>query len=96
MITWNSERLISLTEAAKVLPGRPHISSIFRWISTGAKGIKLETIVCAGRRFTSLEAIERFIAATTAAAAGEPPPSRTPRQRERAIEEAERKIREKA
>jgi hypothetical protein len=52
----------------------------------------LESIVCAGRRYTSVEAIERFVAATTAAANGERPPIRTPRQRQRAIEAAEREM----
>jgi len=53
-------------------------------------------MVCAGRRFTSVEAIERFVAATTAAAAGEPPPVRTPRQRERDIKAAEQRIADKS
>jgi len=88
----SSERLLSLTEAAKSLPGRPHISSIFRWLSNGVRGVKLESCLIGGRRFTSQEALERFCAATTAAADGGPAPVRTSRQRQRAIEQAERRL----
>ena len=54
--------------------------------------MRLETVVIGGRRFTSAEALERFAAATTAAADAAPPPIRTPRQRERAIKAAEEKL----
>jgi hypothetical protein len=81
----SSEALLSLNDAAKSLPGRPHISTLHRWRLRGVRGIRLETALLGGRRFTSVEALERFSAAITAAADGEPPPTRTPRQRERAI-----------
>ena len=91
-ISISTEDLVSLSSAAKLLPGRPHISSIFRWVSRGVRGNRLETWLIGGRRYTSREALERFIAATTAAAAGEPPPVRTPRQREQAIKRAEAEL----
>jgi hypothetical protein len=87
-----SDRLLTMAEAAKSLPGRPHASSIWRWYKKGARGVRLETILRGGRRFTSVEAIERFIIATTAAADGQPKPRRTPRQHERAITKAEAEI----
>lgn len=49
-------------------------------------------VVGATRRFTSVEALERFVGATTAVANDEPIPMRTPRQRERAIERAEQDL----
>lgn len=52
----------------------------------------LETVVIGGRRFTSREALDRFVERTTAAADGQPLPVRTPRQRERAVQEAEAKV----
>lgn len=55
------EKLLSLNEAAKAIPGRPHISTVRRWISYGVGGIRLETVQIGGRRYTSIEAIERFI-----------------------------------
>ena len=88
----SSETLLSLTEAAKAIPGRPSVCSLHRWRLHGVRGAKLETVLVGGRRFVSREALERFIAATTAAAAGERPPPRTPRQREKAIAAAEREL----
>jgi hypothetical protein len=86
------EKLVTLTEASKILPGRPHISSLWRWHRRGVRGVRLETLVVAGRRFTSLESLERFTAATTAAADGQPMPTRTSKQREKAIAAAEAEL----
>ena len=87
------ESLITLTQASNRLPTRPHVSTIWRWYTRGVRGVRLETIVIAGRRLTSIEALDRFAAATTAAADGQPAPVRTPRQREQAIAAAERRLR---
>jgi hypothetical protein len=58
------EDLISLTEGAREFPGRPHVSTLWRWATAGFRGCVLETVTVAGRRFTSKEAISRFQAAT--------------------------------
>jgi hypothetical protein len=92
MIDLRAEELLSFGDATKALPGRPHISSIYRWASRGVRGAKLESVLVGGRRYTSVEAVERFCARATAAASREPPPLRTPRERQRAIEEAEREF----
>ena len=89
MIDFQGETLLSFSQAAKVLPGRPHLSTLHRWRLRGIRGVKLETVLIGGRRFTSCEALERFCAAVTAAANGEHTPIRTPRQRERAVRKAE-------
>lgn len=86
------ENLVTLAQAAKLLPGRPNISTLWRWSRRGVKGVILETLVVAGRRFTSTEALRRFASATTAAANGAPPPMRTPVRRERGIQDAERAL----
>jgi hypothetical protein len=87
-----SEQLLSLTDAAKSLPGRPAASTIFRWRLRGVRGVKLETCLIGGRRYTSMEALERFSAATTASADGQPLPVRTPSQRQLAIKRAEQEL----
>ena len=51
----------------------------------GRAGVKLETILISSKHYTSREALQRFVERTTAAADGEPTPSRTSRQRERDI-----------
>ena len=60
MIDLLSEQVISLTEAAKLLPARrggkrPHVSCIYRWTVSGCKGIKLESIQIGGTRCTSMK-----------------------------------------
>jgi hypothetical protein len=90
----SSETLLSLSDAAKTLPGRPSICSLHRWRLRGVRNVKLETCLIGGRRYTSREAVERFSAAVTAAADGEPLPVRTPRQRERDIKRAEAEMKE--
>lgn len=71
MIDIVNEHLLTMTEAAKVPPQRPTVSTVWRWFRRGRHGVKLETILCGGRRFTSREAIDRFFAAVTAASDGE-------------------------
>ena len=87
-----TEDLRTLIEATKSLPHAPHVSTIHRWRLRGIRGIRLETVLIGGRRFTSREALARFAAATTAAANDSPPPIRSPAQRERAIKTAEAKL----
>jgi hypothetical protein len=94
MIDTIQESVISLTEATRRAPGRRNLSTVWRWHMHGVRGIRLETIVCGGRRFTSAEALQRFFAATTAARDGIPatPAPRTSRQRRAAIAAAERQL----
>lgn len=86
------ETLLTLSQAARSLPSRPHWSTLQRWRVAGIRGVKLETCLIGGRRFTSAEALERFCNSTTAAANGEPQPVRTPRQRERDMARAEQEL----
>lgn len=90
-----TERCIPLSQSPKHFPGRPNASTPYRWATVGVRGgIKLETIVVGGVRYTSIEAIARFIERTTAASAGAsvPAPRPTTRQREAAIRRAEREL----
>jgi hypothetical protein len=65
MIDWETEDLISLTEAAALLPRRrrgrkPDISTMYRWTTVGCKGVMLECIQVGGARCTSKQALTRF------------------------------------
>jgi hypothetical protein len=62
MIDIETEQLCLLAEATKCVPGNPHISTLIRWWKRGVKGVKLETLIVGGRRYTSVEAIQRFLA----------------------------------
>ncbi|MCA9070741.1 MAG: DUF1580 domain-containing protein [Planctomycetaceae bacterium] len=85
---------LTITEASKRFPGRPHISSVWRWILNGSNGIKLETVKVNGRRFKTMERIEKFIEQTTAKADGKPIPKQTKKQKEREHEKTERELKE--
>ena len=54
--------LIDLKELAKCLPGRPHLSTVYRWTGPGLNGVRLETVKFGGRRFTTRELVLRFAA----------------------------------
>lgn len=92
-----NETLISLAEAAASLPSsrpgkRLNLSTVWRWITHGVRGgVRLESVVVGGARFTSREAIARFIAACNADTTT-PTTTRTPTQARRDHEAAERAL----
>jgi len=95
----HSENLRPLKEALARLPGKPHLSTGWRWAMKGIRGIRLETCVIGGHRYTSDEAVQRFVDATTAAhnaGAASPavPIDETLRKRRAAIKRAERELAE--
>ena len=61
MIKLNSEQIIPIRQASQVLPGNPHLSTIYRWIRYGYQHVYLETLMVGGRRFTTHEALQRFV-----------------------------------
>jgi hypothetical protein len=65
MIDITNETLVQLSEAAGLLPGRRgkklHVSTLYRWVQRGVRGVRLETVLIGGSRLTSVEAIERFV-----------------------------------
>jgi hypothetical protein len=88
-----TETLVPLKEAFKHFPQRPSKPTIWRFWRRGSHGVLLETVCLGSRRFTSTEAIDRFTEAVTAARGGEPVERRvTPRQRQRSIDAAHRRL----
>lgn len=83
------EALLTLNEARSAFPGgkRLGLATIQRWRMRGVRGVKLETLLVGGMRYTSREAIARFIAAQNAADAPAVPVI-TPTQRRRQSEAA--------
>ena len=55
------EDLISLREAAESIPTKPAPSTLQRWRLYGVRGRKLETILIGGLRYTSKQAVVRFL-----------------------------------
>jgi hypothetical protein len=66
VIDIQTEHLISLQDACRLIPGRSGKAiaraTIWRWALKGHKGVRLESVVL-GCRLTSHEAIKRFVAA---------------------------------
>lgn len=99
------ERVVSLAQVGRRFPksrrGKSaHLtpSAVWRWVVHGISAgngqrIRLEAVFVAGRWLTSLEAIDRFVAAqqpaTTSPDPGSPvPPLQSPAARRRAAEQA--------
>ena len=65
------EPLISLRDAAALLPGRRgkprHWKTLWRWATAGLQGVFLETVFNGDDLCTSLDALQRFIDARTEA-----------------------------
>lgn len=72
MIDVENEHLLTMTEAARSISrGGVHVSTLHRWHLRGCRGVRLETVLIGGRRYTSKEALQRFFARVTAAADGQ-------------------------
>jgi hypothetical protein len=104
MIDTTTEKLIRLHEAAALVPASrgakaTHISTVLRWILTGAKGpggvtVRLEAVRAGRKWLTSREAVQRFLEALTPdpEAAQSTPVPRSPGRRQRASERAAREL----
>lgn len=87
-----SETPVPISAAPKHVPGRPHAATIFRWHQRGIKGVRLETYVVGGKRYTSKEALRRFIERTTEARDGAPVEQAPSRRRQAEISKAEAEL----
>lgn len=69
-----NETLIPFQQARNEFPGRKRVgnATLHRWRLRGVRGVKLETLVVGGQRFTSREAIRRFVEAQNQPQAAEP------------------------
>jgi hypothetical protein len=69
MIDTQSEEMLTLGEAAKRLPGRSgkrqSIQTMYRWAYKGVRRndtwVKLESVLIGCSRYTSVEALQRFV-----------------------------------
>jgi uncharacterized protein DUF1580 len=90
---FDGEDLLTASEVAKLLPGRPHACTIWRWMTRGVRGHKLESLFLSGARRTTKSAVCFFLAQVTADADGHAPaPAPTAAQRLQQIEQAEREL----
>lgn len=80
----NGEQLIALSEACGLFPRKQrkgggqqklNISTLWRWISQGIHGIRLDAVRVGYHWFTSREAVARFMVASNAPRRRTPPPT---------------------
>ena len=103
MINLQNEQLIPIRKVPRLLPRqtngkRVHLSAVYRWMQRGRRGVCLEYLKIGGRRFTSIEAVQRFAEACTHADQGPSPNERlaapTSKQRQREAEKAAKRMEE--
>lgn len=85
------ETLLSMREVPDRLPRKPsgkriHISAVYRWVSGGVGGVRLESIKIGGTTYTSAEALQRFAERRQGRDAEGPP--LTPKRRQAEIDAA--------
>lgn len=84
-----SETPLSLADAARFV-GK-HVATVYRWSTTGVRGVVLETLQVGGTRCTTREALQRFCERLTPTTRGEVPTiDRCSTAAEYAAEELER------
>ncbi len=87
-IDLQTEQVIAISEVPRHLPRnggkQTHYQTVFRWVTKGANGRLLASVKIGGRRYTSLEALNRFLQH------GKPPARRCQQQGpvERALRDA--------
>ena len=99
MIDIDNEKLLTLARATRYLPkGRAnkpvHVATLHRWAGPyGVRGVRLETIRIGGIRYTSEEALTRFISRCSS---DEPTvlPAEPSKRHQRQIDKAERELAE--
>jgi hypothetical protein len=102
MIDLRAETLLSLREAREHPAfakrrggGSITYPTLWRYYAKGIRGVKLETVMCGGMRFTSSEAIARFVERLTQARDGQDairPMPRTPTERRRDSDQAGKRL----
>ena len=87
-----SETLLTLCESRTAFPGGKRLAkaTLHRWRLHGVRGVRLETILIGGLRYTSREAINRFISAQNADES--PTPTVSPAQRTRQAKAAQQEL----
>ena len=80
------ENLVPFAAGIRSLPGRPHVSTGYRFISKGSHGVILETVIVGARRYTSREALRRFVSRVTAVVNGAPQPHADASDRDQRVE----------
>ena len=88
------EKLMPVVQSVELATGqRPHLSTVLRWCTRGSCGIRLESRVLGGRRYSCVPWVHEYMARVTAKKDGiVPTPEMTPRQQTLAANRAAKKL----
>ena len=68
-IDFSKEQSITLAQVPIHVPSRcgkkVHSSTVYRWATKGARGRVLESVMVGGIRYTTIEAVRRFLSANS-------------------------------
>lgn len=68
-IDFSKEQSITLSQVPIHVPRRGgkkvHSSTVYRWVTKGARGRVLESVMVGGIRYTTIEAVRRFLTANS-------------------------------
>ncbi len=56
-----ADDILSMSEAAKLIPTRPSARTLARWSDTGVRGVRLKSVRLAGRRITRRSWVLQFV-----------------------------------
>jgi hypothetical protein len=62
MIEALAATFVLLSKAGRLLSTNPSAATMWRWALRGVDGVKLESFKIGGRRYTTAEALDRFVA----------------------------------
>jgi hypothetical protein len=86
MINPETETLILPKDVCRMFPGRSgngiSLSTVWRWMLQGRKRQKLDSLIVGGTRYTSKEAVQRFVAGLNGGQRGQSAQQRDDRTRE--------------
>jgi len=90
-----SDQLLTMTEAARLLPKRRGgskvaITTLWRWRTRGSKGVRLATVRVGGCVYTTAAALRDFIESQSGTAAALPAAESPSRRSRRAMRELEK------
>ena len=90
----DDEKLQPLVQAVEAATGhRPHLATVLRWCQNGSHGVFLESKMLAGRRLTTVEFVNKFVADCTRATSKRPVDRITSaKQRQRSVESANNEL----
>jgi hypothetical protein len=94
-----AEDMLTLAQVPDLLPRRArgrklHLSTVYRWATSGCRGVVLETIQVGATRCTNREALQRFFEALTASRGAKGPSGTSDAARRPVLRSAARRQRD--